>query len=212
MSWHRCFSIAVTVVCYFVINCSESTLESRPCLEKCWQSLFVIYFSVVRIVAKNLTAEERLINDLFANYTKHARPVLNPEDKIEVTFGFELVQLVNVVSTFQSPKNVNLCDKCGLSKFSIERSPMIKTQITSNPPLQKEVHTATSEAATVESLLIKRPPFKRLSPIRQPVIKVLMKAFLLFLLLFNDHHSPSSPYPLPHYILREICAYSTYTS
>ena len=61
-------------------------------------TLFVIYFSVVRIVAKNLTDEERLINDLFANYTKYARPVLNPTDKIEVIFGFELVQLVNVVS------------------------------------------------------------------------------------------------------------------
>ena len=58
----------------------------------------MIYFSVVRIVAKNLTDEERLINDLFANYTKSARPVLNPKDKIEVIFGFELVQLVNVVS------------------------------------------------------------------------------------------------------------------
>jgi len=63
---------------------------------KCCQSLFVIYFSVV---AKNLTDEERLIKDLFANYTKYARPVMNPEDKIEVIFGFELVQLVNVVST-----------------------------------------------------------------------------------------------------------------
>lgn len=58
----------------------------------------MIYFSVSRIAAKNLTDEERLINDLFANYTKSARPVLNPKDKIEVIFGFELVQLVNVVS------------------------------------------------------------------------------------------------------------------
>lgn len=59
----------------------------------------VIHFSVVRTVAKNLTDEERLIKDLFANYTKEARPVVNPTDKIVVTFGFELVQLVNVVST-----------------------------------------------------------------------------------------------------------------
>ena len=58
----------------------------------------MIYFSVSRIAAKNLTDEERLINDLFTNYTKSARPVLNPKDKIEVIFGFELVQLVNVVS------------------------------------------------------------------------------------------------------------------
>ena len=79
-------------------------MESCSCLEKFCQSLFVIYFSVVRIVAKNLTDEERLIKDLFANYTKSARPVVNPTDKIEVIFGFELVQLVNVVSkTLQKP-------------------------------------------------------------------------------------------------------------
>lgn len=49
-------------------------------------------------MAKGLTPEERLITDLLANYTKEARPVKDPRDKIVVTFGFELVQLVNVVS------------------------------------------------------------------------------------------------------------------
>lgn len=46
----------------------------------------------------NVTPEERLISDLLANYKKEARPVKDPKDKIVVIFGFELVQLVNVVS------------------------------------------------------------------------------------------------------------------
>ena len=59
----------------------------------------LFYSSVVRTIAKGLTPEERLITDLLANYTKEARPVKDPRDKIVVTFGFELVQLVNVVSS-----------------------------------------------------------------------------------------------------------------
>lgn len=59
----------------------------------------LFYCSVVRTIAKGLTPEERLITDLLANYTKEARPVKDPRDKIVVTFGFELVQLVNVVSS-----------------------------------------------------------------------------------------------------------------
>ena len=46
----------------------------------------------------DVTPEERLISDLLENYTKEARPVKNPKDRIVVVFGFELVQLVNVVS------------------------------------------------------------------------------------------------------------------
>ena len=45
-----------------------------------------------------MTPEERLISNLLANYTKEARPVKNPKHKVVVVFGFELVQLVNVVS------------------------------------------------------------------------------------------------------------------
>ena len=48
----------------------------------------------------SITPESRLITDLLTNYTKEARPVNNPGDKIVVVFGFELVQLVNVVSIF----------------------------------------------------------------------------------------------------------------
>ena len=47
---------------------------------------------------RTITPEERLIDDLLENYTKEARPVKNPKHKINVTFGFELVQLVHVVS------------------------------------------------------------------------------------------------------------------
>lgn len=46
---------------------------------------------------RTITPEERLIDDLLENYTKEARPVKNPKDKIVVVFGFELVQLVHVV-------------------------------------------------------------------------------------------------------------------
>ncbi|KAL9957152.1 hypothetical protein ACROYT_G038755 [Oculina patagonica] len=56
----------------------------------------LLSLEVVRTIAKGLTPEERLITDLLANYTKEARPVKDPRDKIVVTFGFELVQLVNV--------------------------------------------------------------------------------------------------------------------
>ena len=45
-----------------------------------------------------ITPEERLIDDLLKNYTKEARPVKYPNETIEVEFGFELVQLVHVVS------------------------------------------------------------------------------------------------------------------
>ena len=57
-----------------------------------------IYFSVTITTTKGLTPEERLITNLLANYTKEARPVKDPRQKVVVTFGFELVQLVNVVS------------------------------------------------------------------------------------------------------------------
>ena len=52
----------------------------------------------------DVTPEERLISDLLENYTKEARPVKNPKDRIVVVFGFELVQLVNVVS--RNMKNI----------------------------------------------------------------------------------------------------------
>ena len=44
-----------------------------------------------------VSPEERLISDLLENYTKEARPVKDPNNTIVVVFGFELVQLVNVV-------------------------------------------------------------------------------------------------------------------
>lgn len=47
--------------------------------------------------AKPVSPEERLISDLLQNYTKEARPVRDPNNPIVVVFGFELVQLVNVV-------------------------------------------------------------------------------------------------------------------
>lgn len=45
-----------------------------------------------------MSPEARLIQDLLKNYTKEARPVMNPNVTTNVSFGVELVQLVNVVS------------------------------------------------------------------------------------------------------------------
>lgn len=50
-----------------------------------------------KVTAKAVSPEERLISDLLQNYTKEARPVKDPNNTIVVVFGFELVQLVNVV-------------------------------------------------------------------------------------------------------------------
>ncbi|XP_058964332.1 neuronal acetylcholine receptor subunit alpha-10-like [Pocillopora verrucosa] len=59
--------------------------------------VLVALISFVTITTtKGLTPEERLITNLLANYTKEARPVKDPRQKVVVTFGFELVQLVNV--------------------------------------------------------------------------------------------------------------------
>ncbi|XP_073245838.1 neuronal acetylcholine receptor subunit alpha-10-like [Porites lutea] len=67
-----------------------------------WGSLVLVGVLLVTIQVggtfgnRTITPEERLIDDLLENYTKEARPVKNPKDKIEVEFGFELVQLVHV--------------------------------------------------------------------------------------------------------------------
>ena len=58
--------------------------------------LFTI-LTVLKVAAKAVSPEERLISDLLQNYTREARPVKDPNNRIVVVFGFELVQLVNVV-------------------------------------------------------------------------------------------------------------------
>ena len=43
-------------------------------------------------------AEERLLRDLFTNYTADARPALNDNDTVNVTIGMTLNQIIDVVS------------------------------------------------------------------------------------------------------------------
>ena len=70
-----------------------------PFHEKLTANYFLILIAG-KLVAEgsSVTPEGRLITDLLKNYTREARPVNNPKDRIVVVFGFELVQLVNVVS------------------------------------------------------------------------------------------------------------------
>eukprot|EP00794_Sanderia_malayensis_P009918 gene9918-10935_t len=41
-------------------------------------------------------AETRLLNDLFKNYTREARPTIDDNDTVNVTFGFTVSQLVDI--------------------------------------------------------------------------------------------------------------------
>lgn len=44
--------------------------------------------------------ESQLISDLFMNYHKNSRPVVNPDDKVEVTIKLTLTNLISLVRAF----------------------------------------------------------------------------------------------------------------
>lgn len=46
--------------------------------------------------------ETRLYKDLFHNYEKYNRPVLNQSEAVKVVFDFQLIRVIDVVSHFFS--------------------------------------------------------------------------------------------------------------
>ena len=54
-------------------------------------------FFFISVRTANPSAEQVLITTLLKNYDRNARPVLDRQRPTNVTFGLEVVQLVNVV-------------------------------------------------------------------------------------------------------------------
>lgn len=53
--------------------------------------------SVFSGLARNLTGQERLYNDLLGNYDKFHRPVQDPANSLKLYFSFELIKVHEVV-------------------------------------------------------------------------------------------------------------------
>lgn len=45
-----------------------------------------------------MSEEQRLLRDMFQNYSKYARPALNRDDQVVVTFRAKLKQIIDLVS------------------------------------------------------------------------------------------------------------------
>lgn len=58
--------------------------------------IFVTLLTLPQTLAIMRNAEQDLIDYLFANYSKQARPVILPSISVNATFGIELVQLIKV--------------------------------------------------------------------------------------------------------------------
>lgn len=86
--------------------------------------------------------ETGLIKDLFKGYNKNIRPVVHPEDKVEVQIKLTLTNLISLVSSPDPPiKNVH-CD------FDIE-----KTQSSLIPQNEKEETLTTNVWIEIVSFL-----------------------------------------------------------
>lgn len=48
-----------------------------------------------------MSEEQRLLHDLFQNYSKYARPALDRDDQVVVTFRAKLKQIIDLVSKAQ---------------------------------------------------------------------------------------------------------------
>lgn len=59
---------------------------------------FLILFFHTRIIVFSSEDEERLVRDLFRDYNKLIRPVEVMNMTVEVQFGLNFIQLINVVS------------------------------------------------------------------------------------------------------------------
>ena len=60
------------------------------------------FILVLLFAAALINTEQRLITHILQNYSKESRPVLKQSSPTNVTFGIELVQLINVVSLLKT--------------------------------------------------------------------------------------------------------------
>lgn len=61
----------------------------------------IIILLIVFVRQASPTSEKKLIDHLLTNYSIYPRPVLNRNDPVNVTFGFNLIQIMNVVERDQ---------------------------------------------------------------------------------------------------------------
>lgn len=75
-----------------------------------FQTLDRIFYNVdgFLLVVQPSKDEERLISDLFGNYTPAARPALKDNDTVTVMFGLTLSQIIDVVSNLLI--NILICN------------------------------------------------------------------------------------------------------
>lgn len=87
--------------------------------------------------------ETELIKDLFTDYNKNIRPVVHPEDKVEVQIKLTLTNLISLVSSPNPPhKNVH-------SHFNFE-----KTRSSLIPQNEKEETLTTNVWIEIVSFLL----------------------------------------------------------
>lgn len=72
--------------------------------------MYIFKIIFISVQAANPSAEQALITTLLHSYDRNARPVLDRRRPTNVTFGLEVVQLVNVVRV--APADINAAVKC----------------------------------------------------------------------------------------------------
>lgn len=81
------------MTCFYKINSqlvSKILKESAP-----FSFLSFLHFSEAAVE----TNETRLYKDLFKNYNKYTHPVINESKPVTVVFDFQLIRIIDVVST-----------------------------------------------------------------------------------------------------------------
>lgn len=95
--WQRALNLVEyfqkTMTCFYKINSklvSKILKESAP-----FSFLSFLHFSEAAVE----TNETRLYKDLFKNYNKYTHPVINESKPVTVVFDFQLIRIIDVVST-----------------------------------------------------------------------------------------------------------------
>lgn len=64
--------------------------------------LTTVSFKCTHLIAAVPNNEQRLLHDLFQNYSKYSRPVMRRNDQVVVTFRAKLKQIIDLVSMLVS--------------------------------------------------------------------------------------------------------------
>lgn len=64
--------------------------------------LTTVSFECIHLIAAVPNNEQRLLHDLFQNYSKYSRPVMRRNDQVVVTFRAKLKQIIDLVSMLVS--------------------------------------------------------------------------------------------------------------